>query len=84
MPTLASFITNTEVMICITGITWATLKYVRLTDRTLLMAMHDDSIQWGLTSGASLLVGIGWDEVVIHLDHGVELPILNRIICSNS
>ena len=46
--------------------------------------MHDDSIQWGLTSGASLLVGIGWDEVVIHLDHGVELPILNRIICSNS
>jgi len=71
-------------MICLTRIPRAALEDVRLAGYTLLMPMNDDSIQWRRTPRASLLVGIGWDEGVIHLDHGMKLPILNRIICSNS
>ena len=45
MPTLAPLITNTQVMICITGIPRAALKDVGFTDGALLMPMHDNSIQ---------------------------------------
>jgi len=47
-------------MIGFTGIPGAALKDIRLTDHALFMAMHNNSIQWCLTSGASLVVRVGW------------------------
>ena len=44
------------------------------------MPMYYNSIQWRLTPWASLLVGIGGDYVVVHLNHGVKSPTLNGII----
>lgn len=41
----APFISNSQVIICLTGVTRAALKDVRLTDNTLLMPMHNDSVQ---------------------------------------
>ena len=54
-------------MACLTGIPWATLKDVWLTGYTLLMSMHNNSVQWQLTSRATLLVCVSWVKVVIHL-----------------
>ena len=80
MPTLAPLITDAQVMICLTRIPRAALKDVRLADGALLMSVDDNSVQGGLTPWASLLVCIGWVQVVIQLSHGLELPIWNRII----
>ena len=53
-------------MISLTGITLAALEDVRLTDHTLLMPVNDNRVQGRLTSGASLLMGIGWVQGVVH------------------
>jgi hypothetical protein len=55
-----SLISNDQVMICLTGIPWAALKDVRLTDDALLMPMHNNCVQRWLASRATLLVCVGW------------------------
>ena len=65
-------IADTEMMVSLTGIARAALKDVRLTCRTLLMPVDDDSVQGRLTSRASLLVCIGWVQVVVHISHGMR------------
>jgi hypothetical protein len=57
---LATLVSNTQVVISLTGIPGAALEDVRLTDHALLVPMNDDSVQGRLTSRASLLVCIGW------------------------
>ena len=56
----ASLIPNSQVMVCPACISWAALKDVWLTGYTLLMPMHNYSVQRWLTSRASLLVCVGW------------------------
>ena len=63
---LATLIPNTQVVIRVTGIPRAALEDIGLTDGTLLMPVHDDSVQGRLTSGTSLLVCIGWVKSVVH------------------
>jgi hypothetical protein len=45
MPTLPPFIPNAQVVIGLTSIARAALKDVGLADNTLLMPMHDNSVQ---------------------------------------
>jgi len=75
---LATLVPNTQVVVSLTGITRAALKDVRLTNGTLFMPMNDYRVQWWLTSGASLLVCIGWVKSVVH---GCDNLKRNIIVC---
>ena len=59
-------------MVSLTRVARTALKDVGLACRTLLMTMHDNCVQRRLASGASLLVMIGWVQVVVHISHGMR------------
>ena len=72
-------------MICLTRISRAALKDIRLTDDALLMPVNHNCVHWKLATRAALLVSICGVEVVIHISQTIELRLLiqhiNRSAC---
>ena len=79
---LATLIPNTQVVVGVTRIPRAALKDIGLAGYTLLMPVYDYSVQGRLTSGASLLVCIGWVKSVVHLNT-CSVMTINFMYCTS-